>query len=183
MDLVIWSAREAERLLAPVGTRWAHSRAVAARAEVLAPALPEDDREVLVAAAYLHDVGYAPELAVTGFHQVDGARWLRDQGYERLACLVAHHTAASFEAESLGIDDLLANFPEERSATADVLTYADLTTDAEGRLVTPDVRLDEIEHRYGADSAVASGLRAAAGALADAVQRTETLIARHRLVA
>ncbi len=31
----------------------------------------------LVAAAYLHDIGYAPELAITGFHPLDGARHLR----------------------------------------------------------------------------------------------------------
>jgi HD superfamily phosphodiesterase len=159
MDLVALSAREAERLLAPVGTRWAHSQAVADQGRILAPALPEGDREVLIAAAYLHDVGYAPELAVTAFHPVDGARWLRDQGYERLACLVANHTGARWEAESRDIAELLVDFPEERSATADALTYADLTTDAEGRLVTPGVRLAEIEQRYGAESAVASGLR------------------------
>jgi hypothetical protein len=31
--------------------------------------LPDD----LVAAAWLHDIGYAPELAKTGFHPLDGS--------------------------------------------------------------------------------------------------------------
>jgi hypothetical protein len=79
--------------------------------------------------------------------------------------------------------ELLSDYPEEHSPTADVLTYSDLTTDAEGRIVTPDVRLAEIEQRHGPDSAVASGLRAAALALAEAVSRTEALIARHHLAA
>ena len=59
--------------------------------------------ELLIAAAYLHDIGYAPELEDTGFHPLDGARWLRAQGQERLACLVAHHSGAWFEAEARGL--------------------------------------------------------------------------------
>jgi hypothetical protein len=31
-------------------------------------------------AAYLHDVGYAPDLVTTGFHLLDGARYLRSLG-------------------------------------------------------------------------------------------------------
>jgi hypothetical protein len=41
------------------------------------------DRDVLVAAAWLHDVGYAPELAVTGFHPLDGAQHLEAAGFGR----------------------------------------------------------------------------------------------------
>jgi HD superfamily phosphodiesterase len=43
---------------------------------------------VLVAACYLHDIGYALALARGGFHPLDGARFLRALGRERLACLV-----------------------------------------------------------------------------------------------
>jgi hypothetical protein len=34
-----------------------------------------------VAAAWLHDIGYAPAIAEsgTGFHPLDGARYLRDK--------------------------------------------------------------------------------------------------------
>ncbi len=32
--------------------------------------------EALVAAAWLHDIGYAPEVTDTGFHPLDGARYL-----------------------------------------------------------------------------------------------------------
>jgi hypothetical protein len=37
-------------------------------------------REVLVAAAWVHDIGYAPELLATGFHPLDGARYLTGLG-------------------------------------------------------------------------------------------------------
>jgi hypothetical protein len=54
------------------------------------PAFDVKDRPVLVAAAWLHDVGYNPAVVSTGLHALDGARWLRMLGTdERIACLVA----------------------------------------------------------------------------------------------
>ena len=68
----------AEELLEPLGNRWAHTRAVAARAERLTPAVtPVRDRRLLVVAAWWHDLGYAPALRDTGCHQSDvPASWL-----------------------------------------------------------------------------------------------------------
>jgi hypothetical protein len=44
----------------------------------------------MVMAAWLHDIGYAPELAVTGFHPLDGARFLRRAGADgQVVSLVA----------------------------------------------------------------------------------------------
>ena len=57
--------------------RWAHVQGVAARARGLAPVLGAD-ADLLEAAAWLHDIGYAPDLAATGLHQLDGGRYLRD---------------------------------------------------------------------------------------------------------
>src|SRR3954464_12232219 len=125
MDLVAWAREEAERRLSPLGDRWQHTRGVVQRARMLAPTVPEADRPTLIAAAYLHDVGYAPELEDTGFHPLDGARWLRESGHERLACLVAYHSGARFEAEERGLADELEEFPEERSIVADLLSYCD----------------------------------------------------------
>ncbi|MFD6223383.1 HD domain-containing protein [Nocardia asteroides] len=51
---------------------------VARRAAEAAGAV--DDPEMLVAAAWLHDIGYGADLATTGFHPVDGAEFLRAQG-------------------------------------------------------------------------------------------------------
>lgn len=60
--------------------RWRHVQSVADRARWVAKALflPDD----LVAAAWLHDIGYVPELAQTGFHPFDGARYLRRVGID-----------------------------------------------------------------------------------------------------
>jgi HD superfamily phosphodiesterase len=94
-----WAASYAEELLSPLGDRWLHVRGVARQAQRVASILPADERDDLVAAAYLHDLGYAPSLVQTGLHPLDGARHLRALGHERLAGLVAHHSGAEAEAE------------------------------------------------------------------------------------
>ena len=69
--------------------RWRHVRSVARRARWVAKELSLSDD--LVAAAWLHDIGYAPELVETGFHPLDGARYLRRQGVDaQVVSLVAH---------------------------------------------------------------------------------------------
>ncbi len=176
MDVVAWSASEAKQRLGPVGSRWVHTQAVAERAREIAAVIAIEDRPTLVAATYLHDIGYAADLARTGFHPLDGALWLREQGRERLANLVAHHSGARFEAAVRGLADSIAWFPEERSPVADALTYCDLTTGPDGEPTSVGRRLADIELRYGRASAVAQAIDAAADTLRAAVARTEARI-------
>ena len=84
--------------------RWAHTQGVAAKARTLSGLLAED-AELVEAAAWLHDIGYAPDLHDTGFHPLDGARYLRDvAGADPLLCrMVAHHSCALTEAEERGL--------------------------------------------------------------------------------
>lgn len=173
MDLVAWAAQEARRRLAGVGTRWAHCDAVASRAEDIAAVVDPEDRSLLITAAYLHDVGYAPELVVWGFHPLDGGRWLRALHLDRLAGLVAHHTGARFEARALGLEPAMASFADEESAVSDALTYCDLTTGPAGERVGVSDRLDDIEQRYGSGSVVVEALDSASQTLAVMVERTE----------
>jgi hypothetical protein len=118
----------------------------------------EGEQNVLVAAAYLHDLGYAPALVVTGCHALDGARHLRDLGNERLAGLVAYHSGARFEAELRGLADELAEFADEDSALTRLLTYCDMTTGPRGESFTLDERLAEVERRYGPEHVVTRSL-------------------------
>ncbi len=62
----------------------------------------------ILAAAWLHDVGYSPDVSVTGFHALDGAVFLRDLGLLEVVSLVAYHTGAEFEAEERGLEVDLA---------------------------------------------------------------------------
>ncbi|WP_394378549.1 hypothetical protein [Saccharopolyspora spinosa] len=45
----------------------------------MSAAVPPQGRDTLVAAAWLHDIGYSPEIGHTHFHPLDGARWLQSQ--------------------------------------------------------------------------------------------------------
>src|SRR5258708_7014074 len=99
-----------EQLLAePLPRRWAHSQGVGRKAESIADAF-DNAADLLVSAAWLHDIGYAPAVATTGFHPLDGARYLRDVvGAEnRLCALVAYHSCAHIEARNRGLADELA---------------------------------------------------------------------------
>src|SRR5690242_11212814 len=89
-----------QHLATELPRRWRHVQAVAAKASGIASILTAPDRPVLVAAAWLHDIGYAGDLAVTGFHPLDGARWLQRRGFDaRVTALVAHHSCALVEAD------------------------------------------------------------------------------------
>lgn len=166
---------EALRVLAGVETHAAHVTGVAAAAERLAPVVPVEDVDLLVLAAWLHDIGYAPELAITGFHPLDGARYLRAFGAnERLRRLVANHTNAWVEAEARGLAGVLAEeFPREVSPTADALTYADLTTGPAGERVSVEERLAEIFVRYEAGDVVHESIRRAAPELMELAAQVE----------
>ena len=109
----------------------------------------------------------------TGFHPIDGARWVRRHGFERLARLVAHHSAARFEAELRGLAPLLAAFELEESSTADALAYCDLTTSPTDDIVTPVERWTDIIERYGRDDIVVQALVGARPLLEAAVARTD----------
>jgi hypothetical protein len=136
MTLEEWAAGEAERLLSPLGDRWKHVRAVGERARGIGAILDQEDRTYLVAAAYLHDIGYAPDLQWTGLHQLDGARYVQSFGAERLACLIAHHSEARFEIRLRGFGNELAAYKREESWVSDALTYCDLTTSPTGQRMT-----------------------------------------------
>ena len=192
-------------LLAHDPARRRHSSAVAARAGEGAGTLVPALRSVVVAAAWLHDVGYAPALRVTGFHPLDGARHLRAHGWPHpVPTLVAHHSGARFVAPAHDLADALAEFPldgpedderrdrEDGDGTgvvpgsrlrdaADVLTWADQTTGPRGGPVTLDERLDDMLRRHGPDSPNARVHRERAAHLRAAVARVE--VRRRRLAA
>ena len=68
--LASWGEQLARALLQePLPRRWAHVQGVAARARGRAPVLGTD-ADLLQAAAWLHDIGYAPGLATTGLHRL-----------------------------------------------------------------------------------------------------------------
>jgi hypothetical protein len=162
--LASWAGHLAQNLLRePLPRRWAHVQGVAAQARSLAPVLGAD-ADLLEAAAWLHDIGYAPGLAVTGLHALDGGRYLRDaQHADAMLCqLVAHHSYAIVEAGERGLADVLTlEFEPAPYALSSVLTYCDVTTSPDGELVTAEWRLAEIHHRYGPGHLVSRSIQRA----------------------
>jgi putative nucleotidyltransferase with HDIG domain len=177
-----WAAILARTLLeGSLPRRWAHVQGVAARARSLAPALGAD-AELVEAAAWLHDIGYLPELARSGLHGLDGARYLRDvQRADPMLCrLVAHHSFAVIEAEERGLAEVLyGEFEAAPRPLADALTFCDMTTSPDGEPVPVGRRLAEIHRRYGRDHLVSRSMRRATPMILDAVGQVD---ARERLI-
>jgi hypothetical protein len=180
MEQAAWARDLARRLLEnPLPRRWAHTQGVAGRADSLVPVLGEE-ADLLAAAAWLHDIGYSPDLADTGFHPLDGARYLRDvQGVdERLCRLVAHHSCAVYEASERGLHEaLIAEFAPERPELVEALTYCDMTTGPDGRHLDVADRLAEIHSRYGPEHLVSRSISAATPYITSAVRATEQALA------
>ena len=172
MTLESWATAQAERLIGALGDRWTHVEAVADKARGLAAVLSAEDADLLVAAALLHDVGYAPSLNRLGFHAVDGAWFLRAQGQERLACLVAYHSGARFEAEERDLVEELAAFPVEDGPVMDALTFADMTTGPAGQPMTLAQRIEEVQRRYPSEDPVHRAIVRARPLLQAAIDRT-----------
>ncbi|WP_433177247.1 HD domain-containing protein [Actinoallomurus sp. CA-150999] len=157
-----WAEEVARKLLeVPLPRRWAHSQGVARQARSLALILG-DDADLLEAAAWLHDVGYAPELVDTGLHSLDGARHLRDIEHADgvLCSLVAYHSCAINEANERGLfAELTGEFKPADPFLSDALTYCDMTTTPDGDPIDVKDRLAEIQSRYGAGHLVTRSIR------------------------
>lgn len=175
-DLVTWARDLADkRLRKQLPRRWAHVRGVGERARNAASLFSAEEAKLLVAAALLHDVGYAPEIAFTGFHPLDGARYLQKLDVPaRLGALVAHHTCAYREAELRGLSAELAEWTDEETPLRDALWWADMTTTPDGEPTDVDSRVAEIQRRYGSGDVVTLFIEQARGELVAAVERTES---------
>ena len=174
MNLADWAEDTARTILeTPLPRRWAHSQGVAAQARSLAPIFGRDTG-LLTAAALLHDIGYAPDLIDTGFHPLDGARYLSDTTHasDMLCRLVAHHSCALIEAAERGLAAQLSrDFEPARSDLTDALIYCDMTTGPDGQHMHVEQRLTDIRARYGPGDPVIRALARSAPLLTDAVTR------------
>ena len=167
----------AAKLAAALPRRWRHVRSVARRARWVAEKLSLSDD--LVAAAWLHDIGYAPELVETGFHPLDGARYLRRAGIDgQVVSLVAYHSCAQIEADVRGLGAVLASeFTPGDPLLTDALLYCDMTTGPDGDYVRPADRLVEIRGRYGPDHEVTRFVERAASEILTTAGRVEEMLA------
>jgi hypothetical protein len=173
------AAALANRLLGEIGTRLAHSARVALEADSVSELLDAPWRSAIVDAAWLHDIGYSDEVASTGFHPLDGARWLKDHGWPIEVCqLVAWHTAASVEGALRGLEETLAaEFDPPPALATAALAWADLTSSTTGERSTVADRLADILRRYPSDSVVHRAIVEATPMLLESAQDIEAHLA------
>lgn len=141
--------RLAEALLPP--PVYAHVRGVAQQAAraAVAAGLDAPLRARLLALAWLHDIGI---VSADAFTPVGGARMLRAAGVERMARMVAHRGAASYEAALRGLAPVEAEFPrplgDDWWATR-LLDVAIVCTSQQGAPASPAGRLRSIVGAVG----------------------------------
>ena len=142
---LVQRAREsASKTLSADRNRLAHSAAAARVAAQAAGALARQEAEIIVAAAWLHDIGYAPTLRKTGYHPVDGALALMREAWpDRVVRLVAHHGLAALEAPFYSVAHHLGVIDPVPGLAAELLIYADMTSGTRGEPVSP---LERAEH-------------------------------------
>lgn len=180
-DLVARARTVAEDRLVSLPRRWAHVQGVASRAADVTSSLGCPLVDEIVAAAWLHDVGYADTVAVSGFHPVDGALFARREGFpELVVSLIAFHTGAEEEASQRGLSIALAEFTHPPLDTLDVITFCDLTTSVDGGLTDAPSRIAEILERYEPTDPVHRAVSASAPGLLAAVGRVESRLAATR---
>ena len=165
----------AESLLRNVGTRLAHTAAVVEQIQRALPLLEPAWRSAARGAAWLHDVGHSPAVLTTGFHPLDGARWLRESGWPVGTCrLVAWHTEPLQEGRLRGLErELTSEFDRPPEPVAAALAWADLTSSPEGERWSAERRLADILERYPTGSIVHRATCASLPALRAAVQDVE----------
>lgn len=152
-----WSSSHAyllvRQLLSDTPDRLAHSMLAGRQAQRVCNTVAPADRELLVAAALLHDIGYSPMLVRTGFHPLDGANYLASLGApDRLASLVAHHSEARYLAAACALDRELSRFRREEGPVTDALVYADMTSGPAGTPMTISARLADIATRHNSEN-------------------------------
>lgn len=165
---VVAAERLAAALLSEDPERLRHVHTVATVTLVVAEVVPPARLDVLLCAAVLHDVGYAPLLRSTGFHPLDGACWLLAHGAPvAVAGLVAHHSEALLQPAAGRFLDVYDTLRAPDRLAADILTYADQTTTPDGRRTGVVPRVAERWRRTGA---------AAGPGRAQALRRVERLV-------
>jgi putative nucleotidyltransferase with HDIG domain len=165
----------AGQLMSGMGNRWHHVQLVAKTVDELLAEHPTKER--VLCAAWLHDIGYAPELVMTGMHALDGAAHLRRIGVpQAVVSLVAHHTGAEFEAEERELGADLASFPRPAQDELDLLILADLLSGPTGDRVTVDERLADIFERYAPEHPVHRAVSRSRKYLEDCCQRAAAAV-------
>lgn len=141
--------------------RYEHSQAVGIKACDIADSLgyPREFCIEMRILGILHDIGYSPDLFLTGHHAYDGGAFLC--GHTLLADFapdVAWHSTAQYEGDARMLE--APDIPKPALNRHRILWIADFTTSATGEPISLEQRLDGIRSRYDEHSPVIEALDA-----------------------
>ena len=158
---IIVAARSlAASLLRDQPQRFRHVEGAARAAAHVTARIPDLPRGPVIAAAWLHDIGYAADLRVTGFHPLDGALFLDDGGWDsEIVRLVAHHSHSRLLAPYYDADSRLSRFAITQGLAGDVVTFADVVSGVHGAGVTVSDRIAELRARPASGPAIPDDVR------------------------
>jgi hypothetical protein len=135
----------ASRLLSFLPVRLTHSSAAAGQARRVASTVPDGDRELLIAAAVLHDIGYSAPLIDT---RVSSPRWNEPSDAHGWTGQVGGPGRTSLRSSSArtgrGRRGLACRVRQRGIRRSDALIYADMTASPDGRQVDVRARLTDI---------------------------------------
>jgi hypothetical protein len=179
VDLVEWACEVARSNLAEaLPRRWSHVEGVIRFAREIAGAYGEDG-DLLIAAAALHDVGWAPPHVRSGFPALDAARYLSTLNTpRRLLNLAVNYDASQLEAELRGLGSQMKEFPDEGGPVRDALWYCDLRVGPDGQRMPLAARLAEVRVRYAHDPIGVQWVDVAEADLLALGERTERFLER-----
>jgi HD superfamily phosphodiesterase len=124
----------ARRMLSRDPRRLNHVAGTARAAAFVAARVPEVPADLVIAAAWLHDIGHASHLVQSGFHALDGALFLQQGDWDsQIVRLVAHHSHSAVTAPWFGAATALAQFEPLDGLIADALTFADVIAGVDGK--------------------------------------------------
>ncbi len=106
---------------------------------------------------------------------------MREQGDDRVAALVAHHTGARIEAQLRGFHGYEREFPFAGSVLDVALTYCDVTTGPDGSRMAVEDRVAEVKTRYGPGHVTARAMKAGLPEFLSAREQMDRLAAAANL--
>lgn len=108
----------------------------------------DEEATLLVAAATLHDIGYAHESPTPGSTRSTGRTTCSGRATPRLAGLVAHHSFAHMTADGPTRKALARAFPREQGPVADALAFCDMHSAPDGSSIPAADRMADIAARH-----------------------------------
>ncbi|MGD9901334.1 MAG: hypothetical protein AB7S44_02220 [Spirochaetales bacterium] len=131
--------------------------------------MSEQEIDDLEQIAFLHYIGYSKRVKHRGLYALDAAIFAIEKGLsEDIALTLMFHTAGQAEARHLGDDKIIHIYNEAHKLLAErpnvhsyieIITFANLQTEEDGRPTSVDRRIFKMMYRYDKDTAIYKAIK------------------------